>query len=129
LVAWGLIASLLPRLVAAQDRSEPPPWPDYEFKIEIDNVKGPEWSEGLPLYEASLERHTKQGTITAFRKDLPRLKEMGAGIVWFMPLHPKGILKAKGSSYCVRDEWHCRLSHKDLRQDMGRRGRSVGERL
>jgi len=29
----------------------------------------------------------------------------------------------------VRNEWHCRLSHKDLRQDMGRRGRSVGERL
>jgi glycosidase len=105
LVAWGLIASLLPRLVAAQDRSEPPPCPDYEFKIEIDNVKGPEWSQGLPLYEASLERHTKEGTITAFRKDLPRLKEMGTGIVWFMPLHPKGVLKAKGSSYCVRDHF------------------------
>jgi hypothetical protein len=35
------------------------------------------------------------------------------------------VATGKGS----RNEWHCRLSHKDLRQDMGRRGRSVGERL
>jgi hypothetical protein len=33
------------------------------------------------------------------------------------------------SKFGACHEWHCRLSHKDLRQDMGRRGRSVGERL
>jgi glycosidase len=80
-------------------------WLDYEYKIEINDVKGPEWSEGLPVYEVFLERHTKEGTINAFRKELPRLKEMGVGIIWLMPLYPKGILKAKGSPYCIRDHF------------------------
>jgi len=78
---------------------------DYAYKIEINDVKGPEWSKGLPLYEASIGRHTEEGTIDAFRRDLPRLKEMGVGIIWLMPLYPQGILKAKGSSYCIRDHF------------------------
>ena len=38
----------------------------YEYKIEINHVKGPEWSEGIPVYETSVERHTKKGTIKKF---------------------------------------------------------------
>ena len=41
-----------------------------------------------------------------FRLHMPRLKELGVGILWFMPIQPVGILNRKGSLgsyYSIRD--------------------------
>ncbi len=47
-----------------------------------------------------------KGTFKAFEKHLPRLKEMGVGILWLMPIHPIGEKNRKGtlgSYYSVKD--------------------------
>ncbi|MBN2611434.1 MAG: alpha-glucosidase C-terminal domain-containing protein [Bacteroidales bacterium] len=77
-----------------------------EYKIEINDLKGPEWSKGLPVYQVFLQRHTKEGTINAFSKELPRLKEMGIGIIWLMPIHPMGELRdGDRNSFCIKDHF------------------------
>ncbi len=66
----------------------------------------PEWSRNAVIYEVNLRQFTDEGTLAAFEAHIPRLKELGVDILWFMPIHPisedgrKGEL---GSYYAVRD--------------------------
>lgn len=69
-------------------------------------VQHPDWSRDAVIYEVNLRQFTDEGTVEAFDKHLPRLKELGVDILWFMPIFPisedgrKGEL---GSYYAVRD--------------------------
>lgn len=70
------------------------------------NIKPPEWSYNKNIYEVNLRQFTPSGTIKEFRTHLPRLKDMGVGILWFMPVHPIGEKNRKGglgSYYSVKD--------------------------
>lgn len=66
----------------------------------------PEWSYSSNIYEVNIRQYTEEGTFRAFEEHLPRLREMGVEILWFMPLTPiskrdrKGTL---GSYYAVKD--------------------------
>lgn len=69
-------------------------------------VKHPQWSRNLSIYEVNLRQYTPEGTFKAFEKHLPRLKELGVGILWLMPIHPIGEKNRKGSLgsyYSVKD--------------------------
>ena len=74
--------------------------------IPVGYVKHPEWSKNANIYEVNIRQYTPEGTFTAFEKHLPRLKEMGVDILWFMPVHPIGEKNRKGtlgSYYSVKD--------------------------
>lgn len=65
-----------------------------------------DWSYNLSVYEVNVRQYTAAGTFAAFETHLDRLQEMGAGILWFMPIHPIGQrnrLGSLGSYYSVRD--------------------------
>jgi glycosidase len=66
----------------------------------------PEWSKNATIYEVNIRQHTPEGTFAAFERDLPRIKSMGADILWLMPIHPIGEINRKGglgSHYSVKD--------------------------
>ncbi|MCX6272928.1 MAG: alpha-amylase family glycosyl hydrolase [Bacteroidetes bacterium] len=66
----------------------------------------PDFAKDQCLYEVNLRQYTPSGSIRDFLAHLPRLKQLGAGILWFMPVHPIGIKNRKGSMgsyYAVRD--------------------------
>src|SRR5882724_5297927 len=46
------------------------------------------WAKGSNIYEVNIRQYTTEGTFSAFSKHLPRLKEMGVGILWLMPITP-----------------------------------------
>ena len=56
-----------------------------------------DWILNSNIYEVNLRQYTQEGTINAFRKHLPRLKDMGIGVLWFMPLTPISRKNRKGS--------------------------------
>ncbi len=69
-------------------------------------VKHPEWTKNLTLYEVNTRQYTREGTFKAFEEHLPRLKELGVGIIWFMPVQPIGLKNRKGklgSYYSISD--------------------------
>ena len=68
-------------------------------------VAGPDWAKNQSIYEVNLDLYQfpKGQALREFEKHLPSLKQMGVGIVWFMPLHPRGTKKGFGSPYAVRD--------------------------
>jgi glycosidase len=73
------------------------------------NIIDTNWFVSSNIYEVNLRQYTREGTIKAFEKSLPRLKEMGVEILWFMPITPIGIEgrkenpKEMGSYYAVRN--------------------------
>tara|TARA_Y200000002_G_C22671609_1_gene660272 strand:- start:873 stop:2267 length:1395 start_codon:yes stop_codon:yes gene_type:complete len=75
----------------------------------VSKVEHPEWSKNATIYEVNVRQYTPEGTFNAFSQHLPRLKEMGVDILWFMPIHPIGKINRKetessiGSYYSVQD--------------------------
>jgi len=75
----------------------------------VSKVEHPEWSKNATIYEVNVRQYTPEGTFNAFSEHLPRLKEMGVDILWFMPIHPIGKINRKetessmGSYYSVQD--------------------------
>ena len=72
----------------------------------------PDWAKNAVIYEVNVRQYTPEGTFKAFEANLPRLKELGVDILWFMPIHPIGIVDRKfpdgfktslGSYYSVKD--------------------------
>ncbi len=65
-----------------------------------------EWSRNANIYEVNIRQFTPEGTLNAFAKHMPRLKEMGVDILWLMPVYPISQEKRKGSMgsyYAVAD--------------------------
>ncbi len=65
-----------------------------------------DWAKGANVYEVNTRQYTHEGTFNAFAKHLPRLKDMGVEILWFMPITPislKGRQGTLGSYYAVAD--------------------------
>lgn len=69
-------------------------------------VHHPEWSRNAVIYEVNTRQYTPEGTFKAFGEQLPRLKDLGVDILWFMPIHPisqEGRKGTLGSYYAVQD--------------------------
>jgi glycosidase len=82
-----LIISLFPNLLFAQPKT-------------------PDWASNATIYEVNVRQYTPEGTIAAFQKHLPRLKELGVDILWLMPINPIGEKNRKGtlgSYYSIKD--------------------------
>lgn len=72
----------------------------------------PNWAKNAVIYEVNVRQYTPEGTFKAFEASLPRLKELGVDILWFMPINPIGVVDRKfpagaktslGSYYSVKD--------------------------
>lgn len=86
-----------------------------ELKPFTSEVVHPDWSENAVIYEVNIRQFTPEGTFKAFSTHLPRLKELGVDILWFMPINPIGIKNRKeplGSYYSVKD-------YKDVNPEFG----------
>jgi len=69
-------------------------------------IRHPEWSKNATIYQINTRQFTSEGTFRAAQGELPRLRELGADILWLMPIHPIGEKNRKGtlgSPYAVRD--------------------------
>lgn len=101
------IGALLGLAACGGGGSAPRPEPEVKKdspKVYVKTV--PEWSASATMYEVNLRQFSPEGTLAAFRKEMPRLKELGIDILWFMPIHPIGVKNRKGSQgsyYSVRD--------------------------
>jgi glycosidase len=66
----------------------------------------PEWSYTTNIYEVNVRQYTVEATFIAFEEHLPRLKDMGVEILWFMPVTPislKDRLGSLGSYYAAQN--------------------------
>ena len=52
------------------------------------------------IYSVYVRNHTPEGTFAAVAGDLDRIRALGTDIIWFMPIHPIGIVGKKGTLGC-----------------------------
>jgi len=72
-------------------------------------IQHPEWSKNATIYQINTRQFTPEGTFRAAENHLPRLKELGADILWLMPVQEIGVKNRKGSlgsPYSVKDYYH-----------------------
>ena len=75
-------------------------------KTMTNRFKPVEWAHSTNIYEVNVRQYTVAGTLEAFAREIPRLKEMGVQTLWFMPLTPiaeKGKKGTLGSYYACSD--------------------------
>ena len=61
------------------------------------SFKTVDWIKDKTIYEVNLRQYTEAGTFKAFESHIPRLKEMGVEVLWFMPVTPISEKGRKGS--------------------------------
>ena len=69
-------------------------------------VRHPDWSRAAVIYQLNQRQVTPEGTLAAAEEHLPRIRDLGADIVWLMPVNPIGAVNRKGSlgsPYAVQD--------------------------
>ncbi|HKK74347.1 MAG TPA: alpha-amylase family glycosyl hydrolase [Saprospiraceae bacterium] len=93
--AWILLLSLVFSFTSCKQaastnlvEAEPVSW---------EKPRVPDWHKNANIYEVNLRHYSEEGTFAAFQKDLPRLKEMGVDILWFMPIHPISMKNRKAT--------------------------------
>ena len=65
-----------------------------------------DWGKNTNIYEINVRQYTPEGTFKSFATHLPRLKDMGVQVLWFMPIYPIGKIKrlgSLGSYYSIQD--------------------------
>lgn len=68
--------------------------------------KAPVWTKDAVIYQINTRQYSESGQFAAVEADLDRIKSLGVDILWFMPIHPIGEAKRKGSlgsPYAVKD--------------------------
>jgi glycosidase len=60
-------------------------------------LEHPAWSKNATIYELNTRQFTEEGTFRAAERHLPRLKALGADILWLMPIYEIGEVNRKGS--------------------------------
>lgn len=77
----------------------------YQPAAEV-TLNHPEWSKNATIYQINTRQFTPEGTFAAAEQQIPRLKALGADILWLMPIHEIGQKNRKGtlgSPYSVKD--------------------------
>ncbi|AVR47546.1 alpha-amlyase [Christiangramia fulva] len=54
--------------------------------------------ETAVIYEANIRDYSPEGTLDAFTKDVPKLKNLGVKIIWVMPIYPISMKKRKATA-------------------------------
>jgi 1,4-alpha-glucan branching enzyme len=107
LTVRGLLKALYIGLALALSASPAPAArPEPYAPADLSGVIHPDWAKSAVLYQLNTRQFTPEGTLRAAERQLPRLKALGADIVWVMPIHPIGEKNRKGSlgsPYSVRD--------------------------
>ncbi len=65
-----------------------------------------DWVKDAVIYEIFERQYSQKGDFNSITADLDRLQNLGVTVLWLMPIHPVGKLKAKGSvgsPYAVKD--------------------------
>lgn len=53
--------------------------------------------ENSVIYEANIRQYSPEGTLNAFTKDIPQLKELGVKVIWLMPIYPISMKNRKAT--------------------------------
>ena len=82
--------------ISSLSGSQDPP----QFGIPFSHVPD---TRDVILYQVNIRAFSPQGNFRGVDNRLDSIKALGVNVVYLMPTYPVGILKAKNSTYCIKD--------------------------
>ena len=103
---WLCLMLCLFATACQQNTSESSSTTEESSETKIPHVPGvlPDWAKNASIYEVNTRQFSTEGTFNAFAKSLPRIKEMGIDILWFMPIHPISMTNRKATPDIMIEE-------------------------
>lgn len=89
----ALLAALL--IIACKQAPQPEVVENSFDNLSETGIPTPDWINSANLYELNTRQFSKEGNFAGVSEQIPRLKEMGVDIIWFMPIHPVSEKKRK----------------------------------
>jgi 1,4-alpha-glucan branching enzyme len=102
----GPAAALMSTAALASNRPTPAAPKAASPAVRPSNMPTPSATHPSALYQVNIRQHSPEGSLRAVTADLPRIRALGADMVWLMPLQPIGQARRKGSLgsyYSIRD--------------------------
>ena len=85
------------------DGLDKPPTTNPEDTVELsDTLIIPPLQE-MVVYEVNMRAFSDAGTFSGIQSRLDNIQDMGANVIWLMPIYPIGEVKTVNSPYCIRD--------------------------
>ncbi len=84
-------------LLSCKKETEQKPKEDTKLAKESFKPISNEVLESSVIYEANIRQYSKEGTLDAFTKDIPQLKELGVKVIWLMPVYPISMKRRKAT--------------------------------
>ena len=80
------------------DSNTPPSYPQYGTSF----AKMPNKEDAI-IYQVNIRAFSQAGTLKGVQDRLTQIKDLGANVIYLMPIYPIGIEKGIGSPYAVKD--------------------------
>lgn len=99
-IVFALIfSSVLASCDSSDDESTPAPtYPQYGTAFEKMPAK-----EDAIIYQVNIRAFSQAGNLKGVQEKLAHIQELGANVIYLMPVYPIGVLKGIGSPYAVKD--------------------------
>lgn len=94
------LTALMMLLAGPLGADAPVAWPSVPAR------EAPGWARSAVIYEVFPRQFSQKGDFAGVTARLDELRALGVDVLWLMPIHPLGRLRAKGSvgsPYAVRD--------------------------
>jgi glycosidase len=94
-----IFSSVLASCSSSDDESTPAPlYPQYGTPFE----KMPSKEDAI-IYQVNIRAFSQAGTLKGVQEKLAHIQELGANVIYLMPIYPIGVEKGIGSPYAVKD--------------------------
>lgn len=99
-IVFALIfSSVFASCNSSDDESSPAPaYPQYGTAFE----KMPKKEDAI-IYQVNIRAFSQAGTLKGVQEKLAHIQELGANVIYLMPIYPIGVEKGIGSPYAVKD--------------------------
>jgi glycosidase len=99
-IVFALIfSSVLASCNSSDDESTPTPaYPQYGTAFD----KMPKKEDAI-IYQVNIRAFSQAGTLKGVQEKLAHIQELGANVIYLMPIYPIGVEKGIGSPYAVKD--------------------------
>lgn len=92
-----LFAAALAMLVSCKDTKNNNVEDDDKELAQTIAPVSPDMMENSVIYEANIRQYSPEGTLDAFTKDIPKLKNLGVKVIWVMPVYPVSMKRRKAT--------------------------------
>ena len=88
LLALVILLAVSQLLRRKKEKAEQPAIPVSEFDFEQLYYTSPDWVRNAVMYQLNIRQFTPEGNFVALLPHIPKIKALGADIVWLMPIFP-----------------------------------------